>query len=102
MKEMHPVTVNDFKEAVMDLVTVLDRGFRPLTVRITLAFIGVLAAWLLCSAEHGTDHDRRRSALCLARQRDHGHGKGSGRGTLRAGVQNLIVGLSPACQRARH
>ena len=51
MKEMHPVTVNDFKEAVMDLVTVLDRGFRPLTVRITLAFIGVLAAWLLCSAE---------------------------------------------------
>lgn len=51
MKEMHPVTIGDFKEAVMDLVTILDRGFRPLTVRITLAFIGVLAAWLLCSAE---------------------------------------------------
>jgi len=51
MKEMHPVTVNDFKEAVMDLVTILDREFRPLSVRITLAVIGVLAAWLLCSSQ---------------------------------------------------
>lgn len=51
MKEMHPVTINDFNEAVMDLVTILDREFRPLSVRITLAVIGLLAAWLLCSAE---------------------------------------------------
>lgn len=50
-KEMKPVTVNDFKEAFMDLVATLDSVFNNWTARLVLVYLSAMIIWLACASQ---------------------------------------------------
>lgn len=49
--EIKPVTVNDFKEAFMDLVATLDSVFNNWTARLVLVYLSAMIIWLACASQ---------------------------------------------------